>query len=77
MTQANPQNAMTISDITVLIGQIRPCPLRDIAEPVEFTLNGRFRIVISRFHDSDPITAERLAKIVAESLASEGITVVP
>jgi hypothetical protein len=67
---------MTISDITVLIGQIRPCPARDVAEPVEFSLNGRFRITISRFHDSEPITAERLASIISDTLASEGITVV-
>jgi hypothetical protein len=77
---ANPgqicETNMTISDITVLHGLIRPCPARDIAEPVEFSLNGRFRITISRFHDSEPITAERLAKIITESLQSEGITVV-
>jgi hypothetical protein len=68
---------MTISDITVLSGQIRPCPARDVAEPVEFTLNGRFRITISRFHDAAPITAERLASIISDTLANEGITVVP
>ena len=67
---------MTITDITVLHGLIRPCPARDIAEPVEFTLTGRFRITISRIADADPITAERLASIISDTLASEGITVV-
>jgi len=68
---------MTISDIITRHDEAEPCLLRDIAEPVEFTLNGRFRIVISRFADSETITADRLAKIITESLASEGITVVP
>ncbi len=68
---------MTISDIITHSDQAKPCLLRDIAEPVEFTLTGRFRITISRFHDSDPITAERLNSIITLALASEGITVVP
>jgi len=68
--------AMTISDIITHSDQAKPCPLRDIAEPVEFTLAGRFRITISRMADADPITAERLAKIVTDTLESEGITVV-
>ena len=68
---------MTITDIITRHDEAEPCRARDIAEPVEFTLNGRFCITISRFYDSEPITAERLAKIITESLASEGITVVP
>jgi hypothetical protein len=68
---------MTISDIITHSDQAKPCPLRDIAEPVEFTLSGRFRIVISRFADADPITVERLASIIGDTLTSEGITVVP
>jgi hypothetical protein len=67
---------MTISDIITHSTEAKPCPLRDIAEPVEFTLSGRFRITISRMADADPITAERLAKIITDTLASEGITVV-
>ena len=67
---------MTISDIITRHAEAEPCRARDIAEPVEFTLSGRFRIVISRFADSETITADRLAKIITESLASEGITVV-
>jgi len=69
--------AMTISDIITHSAEAKPCPLRDIAEPVEFTLTGRFRITISRMADADPITAERLAKIITDTLASEGITIVP
>jgi hypothetical protein len=68
---------MTITDIITHSDQAKPCPLRDIAEPVEFSLNGRFRITISRMADADPITAERLASIISDTLASEGITVVP
>jgi hypothetical protein len=67
---------MNISDIITRHDEAKPCLLRDIAEPVEFTLSGRFRITISRMADADPITAERLASIISDTLASEGITVV-
>jgi len=72
-----PHSTIPCSDIIIRHDQAQPCPLRDIAEPVEFTLNGRFRVTISRFSDAAPITAERLAKIITESLASEGIEMVP
>jgi hypothetical protein len=68
---------MTITDIITRHAEAEPCHARDIAEPVEFTLSGRFRITISRFADSDPITAERLNSIITLALQSEGITVVP
>jgi hypothetical protein len=68
---------MTISDIITHSDQAKPCHARDIAEPVEFTLTGRFRITISRFQDTAPITAERLNSIISDTLASEGITIVP
>jgi hypothetical protein len=67
---------MTITDIITRHNEAEPCRARDIAEPVEFTLTGRFRIVISRFADAEQITAERLASIISDTLASEGITVV-
>ena len=68
---------MTITDIITHSDQAEPCPLRDIAEPVEFTISARFRITISRFRDAEPITAERLAKIMTDTLDREGITIVP
>ena len=69
---------MTITDIITRHDKAKPCPLRDIAEPVEFTLSSlRLRITISRMADAKPITADRLAKIISETLASEGITLVP
>ena len=65
---------MTITDITTRHDLAATCPLRDIAEPVEFTLDARLRITISRMADAEPITAERLACIITASLAAEGIT---
>jgi hypothetical protein len=67
---------MTITEIITRHDEAEPCLLRDIAEPVEFTLSGRFRIVISRFADAETITAERLNSIITLALQSEGITVV-
>jgi hypothetical protein len=65
---------MTITDIVTRHAEATTCPLRDIAEPVEFTLAGCFRITISRMADAEPITAERLTRIITASLAAEGIT---
>jgi len=68
---------MTISDIITRHDLAATCPLRDIAEPVEFTLAGCFRITISRFANGSPITSDRLAQIITASLAAEGITLAP
>jgi len=68
---------MTITDITTRHDLAATCPLRDIAEPVEFTLAGCFRITISRFANGSPITSDRLADIIIKSLAAEGITLAP
>jgi hypothetical protein len=68
---------MTITDIITLHNQATTCPLRDIAEPVDFMLSARLRITISRMADAEPITAERLACIITASLAAEGITLAP
>jgi hypothetical protein len=68
---------MTITEITTHHDQAKPCPLRDIAEPVDFTVNVRLRVVISRLKSAKPITAERLAQMVADALANAGITVAP
>ena len=68
---------MTITDITTRHDLAATCPLRDIAEPVEFTLAGCFRITISRFANGSPITSDRLADIITASLAAEGITLAP
>jgi len=72
-----PSFDMTITDIVTRHDLAATCPLRDIAEPVEFTLSGRFRITISRMADAAPITAERLASIITETLAADGITLAP
>ena len=68
---------MTITDIITRHALAATCPLRDIAEPVEFTLAGCFRITISRFANGSPITSDRLADIIIKSLAAEGITLAP
>jgi hypothetical protein len=68
---------MTITDIVTLHNQATTCPLRDIAEPVEFALCARLRITISRFANGSPITSDRLAQIITASLAAEGITLAP
>jgi len=68
---------MTITDIITLHNRATTCPLRDIAEPVEFTLAARLRITISRFANGSPITSDRLAQIITASLAAEGITLAP
>jgi len=68
---------MTITDIITLHNRATTCPLRDIAEPVEFTLSARLRITISRFANGSPITSDRLADIIIKSLAAEGITLAP
>jgi len=68
---------MTITDITTRHDLAATCPIRDIAEPVEFTLAGCFRITISRFANGSPITSDRLAQIITASLAAEGITLAP
>ena len=68
---------MTITDIITRHDLAATCPLRDIAEPVEFTLAGCFRITISRFANGATITSERLAQIITASLAAEGITLAP
>jgi hypothetical protein len=68
---------MTITDIVTLHNQATTCPLRDIAEPVEFALDARLRITISRFANGSPITSDRLAQIITASLAAEGITLAP
>jgi len=68
---------MTITDITTRHDLATTCPLRDIAEPVEFTLAARLRITISRFANGSPITSDRLAQIITASLAAEGITLAP
>jgi len=68
---------MTITDIITRHDLAAACPLRDIAEPVEFTLAARLRITISRFANGSPITSDRLAEIITKSLSAEGITLAP
>ena len=65
---------MTITDVVTLHDQAKQCPLRDIAEPVEFTVTARLRVTMSRFKDVAPVTAERLSEIVSLALAEDGIT---
>jgi len=68
---------MTITNITTRHDLADACPIRDIAEPVEFALDARLRITISRFANGSPITSDRLADIIIKSLAAEGITLAP
>jgi hypothetical protein len=72
-----PSFDMTITDIVTRHDLAATCPIRDIAEPVEFTLDARLRITISRFANGSPITSDRLADIIIRSLAAEGITLAP
>lgn len=72
-----PSFDMSITDITTRHDLAATCPIRDIAEPVEFTLEARLRITISRFANGSPITSDRLAQIITASLAAEGITLAP
>lgn len=65
---------MTITDVVTLHDQAKPCTMRDIAEPVEFTVTARLRVTISRFNDVAPVTAERLTELVVLALAEDGIT---
>jgi hypothetical protein len=68
---------MSITDIITRHDLAATCPLRDIAEPVEFALDARLRITISRFANGSPITSDRLTQIITASLAAEGITLAP
>ena len=68
---------MTITYIVTRHDLAATCPIRDIAEPVEFALEARLRITISRFANGSPITSDRLAQIITASLAAEGITLAP
>ena len=75
VTAANGDGGeMTITGIVVHHDQAKQCPLRDIAEPVEFTVTARLRVTISRFKDVPPVTPERLAEIVVRALADDRIT---
>ena len=68
-------NHLTISGLTVHPERARECTMRDVAEPVSFTLTARLEIIISRFNDVAPISAERIAEMVREVLNEGGITV--
>lgn len=65
---------MKITDITVHTGDARKCTMRDIAEPVSFTVTARLRITISRFKDVPTVSAGRLTEMLKETLAEDGIT---
>lgn len=65
-----------IANIITHSDQAKPCPLRDIVEPVTFDFSARLRVQISRMHDAEPVTAEQLEKIIADALAEQGIEIV-